>query len=278
VKINSNLNQEHPLQILLAEDNIVNQKVALSLLNQIGYQADVAVNGIQVLESLRRQHYDVILMDMQMPEMDGLTTTRCICQEWELALRPRIIAMTANAMQSDREACLAAGMDDYISKPISIEVLVQALINTPGSRWMSREKISDFTLNFLPLQPLENSPPNHVLDTQVLQAFKTMVGKSVDRVLAEMIDCYLEDTPKLLIAIADSIAENDAITVQRASHTLKSSSTTLGATNFAKICQELEIISRTGNTKAGSEKLPQLEAEYKRVMTALQIERQQLHP
>ena len=104
-----------------------------------------------------------------------------------------------------------------------------------------------------------------------------MVGQNVDRVLAEMIDCYLNDAPKLLIAIASSIAENDAPTLQRASHTLKSSSSTLGATILAKICQELEIISRTGNTEAGKAQLTALEAEYKRVKTALQIERQKLH-
>lgn len=278
MQINSKLSQEHPLKILLAEDNIVNQKVALLLLNQMGYQADVALNGIQVLEALRLQHYDVVLMDMQMPVMDGLTATRCILQEWEKASRPRIIAMTANAMQGDREACLAAGMDDYISKPIRVEILVQALINTPGSRGISQKNVSNLNLENQQLQPLNEPKQNNVLDTQVLQAFKSMVGQNVDRVLADLIDCYLEDTPKLLIAIADSIAENDLLTFQRASHTLKSSSSTLGATNLTKICQELEIISRTGNTKAGSAQLPQLEAEYKRVETALQIERQQLHP
>ena len=130
MQINSQLSQEYPLQILLAEDNIVNQKVAMLLLAQMGYQADVAHNGIQVIEALRRQPYDLILMDVQMPEMDGLTATRCICQEWQKETRPIIIAMTASAMQGDREACFAAGMDDYISKPIKTEALIQALTNT----------------------------------------------------------------------------------------------------------------------------------------------------
>ena len=278
MQINAQLSQEHPLKILLAEDNIVNQKVALLLLAQMGYKADVALNGIQVLEALHRQSYDVILMDMQMPEMDGLTATRSICQQWQKEVRPRIIAMTANAMEGDREACLAAGMDDYISKPIRTETLVQALINTPKSLKMGQKKNSIINLEN-PINLANNTSQSAAsLDTQVLQAFRNMVGQNVDRVLAEMIDCYLDDTPKQLIAIASAIAENDALILQRAAHTLKSSSITLGATILAQICQELEIISRTGNTEAGTEKLPQLEAEYKRVKTALQIERQKLHP
>ncbi|GAB1543778.1 hypothetical protein NUACC21_64540 [Scytonema sp. NUACC21] len=116
-----------PLRILLAEDNIVNQKVALSILKKLGYRADVAANGLEVLTALQRQTYDVILMDVQMPEMDGLTATRHICQEWSASARPWIIAMTANAMQGDKEACLEAGMNDYVSKPIQIEALKQAL-------------------------------------------------------------------------------------------------------------------------------------------------------
>jgi signal transduction histidine kinase/CheY-like chemotaxis protein/HPt (histidine-containing phosphotransfer) domain-containing protein len=277
VQINFQLSQEYPLQILLAEDNIVNQKVALLLLHQMGYEADVANNGIEVLAALRSQAYDVILMDMQMPEMDGLTATRCICQEWQKAVRPRIIAMTANAMQGDREDCLAAGMDDYISKPIKIETLVQALTNTPKYQELYRKKDRLINLKNLQVNSLNNNSTSATpLDIQVLQNFRAMVGQNVDRVLAEMIDCYLDETPKLLIAIASSLAENEVLILQRSTHTLKSSSSTLGATILAKICQELEIISQTGNTEAGIAKIPQLEAEYKRVNTALQLERQKL--
>ncbi len=116
-----------PLRILVAEDNKVNQQLALQLLARMGYRADVVANGIEAIASLRRQDYDVVLMDVHMPEMDGLTTTRCICEEWSPASRPKIIAMTANAMQGDREKCLSAGMDNYISKPIRVQELVQAL-------------------------------------------------------------------------------------------------------------------------------------------------------
>jgi CheY-like chemotaxis protein len=119
----------HPLRILLAEDNVVNQKLALRILQQMGYRADLASNGIEAVESVGRQTYDVILMDVQMPEMDGLEASRRITAKWPPDERPRIVAMTANAMQGDREMCLAAGMDDYLTKPIRVDQLVDTLKN-----------------------------------------------------------------------------------------------------------------------------------------------------
>jgi CheY-like chemotaxis protein len=127
-QLDPDLAQRRPLRILLAEDNTVNQKLALRLLSQMGYRADTAANGLEAIAALERQAYDVILMDVQMPEMDGLEATRQICARWPKAERPTIIAMTANALQGDREACLAAGMDDYIAKPIRVEELVNALM------------------------------------------------------------------------------------------------------------------------------------------------------
>jgi signal transduction histidine kinase len=120
-----------PLRILLAEDNRVNQKVGLHLLKRMGYQADVASNGLEVLEALHRQPYDLVLMDVQMPEMDGLAATRAIRSQAErLQAIPRIVAMTANAMESDRQACLDAGMDDYMSKPIRFDDLARVIRTT----------------------------------------------------------------------------------------------------------------------------------------------------
>ncbi len=124
--LDTELAKKHPLRILLAEDNAVNQKLALRLLEQMGYRADIASNGLEAIESVERQTYDVILMDVQMPEMDGLDATRAI-RKLNKLVQPAIIAMTANAMQGDREMCLAAGMDDYISKPIRVLELVGAL-------------------------------------------------------------------------------------------------------------------------------------------------------
>jgi PAS domain S-box-containing protein len=123
---NTEMGKTHPLRILLAEDNAVNQKLALRLLSQLGYRADVAGNGLEAVQSVQRQPYDVVLMDVQMPELDGLDATRQIRALAQLA-QPRIVAMTANAMQGDREMCIAAGMDDYISKPIRPEELAHAL-------------------------------------------------------------------------------------------------------------------------------------------------------
>src|SRR5205814_10242033 len=119
--------RRHPLRILLAEDNVVNQKVALRLLGQMGYRADVAGNGVEAIDAVERQTYDVVLMDVQMPELDGVEASREIHRRWPGDGRPRIVAMTANAMQGDRERCAAAGMDDYVAKPIRVDELVAAL-------------------------------------------------------------------------------------------------------------------------------------------------------
>jgi CheY-like chemotaxis protein len=126
--------ERHPLRILLAEDNVVTQKLALRLLQQMGYRADLASNGVEAIESIERQTYYVVLMDVQMPEMDGLEASRRITAKWQADKRPRIVAMTANAMQGDREECLAAGMDDYVTKPIRVDALVASLLQAPQRR------------------------------------------------------------------------------------------------------------------------------------------------
>ena len=133
-QIDPEMAARHPLRVLLAEDNVVNQKLALRILQQMGYRADLASNGIEAIESVERQTYDVVLMDVQMPEMDGLEASRRINARWQPHERPRIVAMTANAMQGDREMCLAAGMDDYLTKPIRVDRLVEALNHVPARK------------------------------------------------------------------------------------------------------------------------------------------------
>jgi len=130
----SDLLEALPLRILLAEDNAVNQRLALLLLAKLGYDADVAANGAEALEALDRHDYDLVLMDIQMPELDGLEAARRICARWPAEARPRIVAMTANVMQEDREACFAAGMDDYVAKPIRPDELAAALARTRPRR------------------------------------------------------------------------------------------------------------------------------------------------
>jgi CheY-like chemotaxis protein len=126
-QFDAEMGKRQPLRILLAEDNAVNQKLALRLLERLGYRADVAANGVEAIRAVERQPYDLVFMDVQMPEMDGLEATRQICARWMKHERPRIVAMTANALAEDREACLAAGMDDYLAKPIRVDELVAAL-------------------------------------------------------------------------------------------------------------------------------------------------------
>lgn len=125
------VSQKHPLRILLAEDNLINQKVALRMLERLGYRADVVANGKEAIQSLQRQPYDVILMDVQMPEMDGVSATDFIRTNWSLDQQPYIIAMTANALSGDREKYLEVGMDDYVSKPVKLEQLASSLLKAP---------------------------------------------------------------------------------------------------------------------------------------------------
>jgi len=128
------------LRILVAEDNVVNQKVMLKLLERLGYRADLVANGREAVDAVNQRPYDVVLMDVMMPELDGLEATRIICDRWPRGKRPRIIAATANALESDRQRCEAAGMDDFISKPVRVEDLQGALSrcnagpNPPGAR------------------------------------------------------------------------------------------------------------------------------------------------
>ena len=250
-----------PLRLLLAEDNMVNQKLALLFLNKLGYGADVAETGLEVLAALQRQSYDVVLMDVQMPEMDGLTATRQICQQWAPAFRPRIIAMTANAMQGDREECLQAGMDDYISKPIRVEALVQALSQCQPIRHKTAPPTVD---------PQPPAPP--VLDPTALQAIREAMGEDAHAVVTELIACYLTEAPKLLQGIDTAMTQQNASNLNRAAHTLKSSSAALGAMTLSHFCQALETSARTGAIDNEAGLVPLLHAEYERVRTALQLE------
>lgn len=243
-----------PLNILLAEDIVVNQKVALLILKQLGYRADVVSNGIEVLQALHRQSYDVVLMDIHMPELDGITATQQICQKWPKSVRPRIIAMTANAMRQDKEKCLEAGMDDYISKPIRVEELKQALSKTQP-------------LNAA--QEAETTTPK-ALDPTVLNALFEMAGEQAPLIMAEMINSYLEDTAVRIKAIATAISQQDPVAIGQAAHSLKSSSANLGAAHFASLCQKLEHLGRSNTIEGASNLLMQIDRAYNLLEPALQ--------
>ncbi|MGL5082172.1 MAG: response regulator [Microcoleaceae cyanobacterium] len=242
-----------PLRILLAEDHLVNQKVALQILHRMGYQADVADNGLEVLAALEQQPYDVVLMDMQMPEMDGIETAQQIhrCYQQRQAVyypRPRIIAVTANAMESDRHACLAAGMDDYISKPIRMEQLVAALKKCiPANIQANRDTSPGIGLqrsdsSILVATPHESCLQASSLNSQVLQALQEIDA------LEEAITAYLESAPQLLKQIETAITATDVTLLRDGTHSLKSISGTLGATTLFTYCQKLEVIARIADT------------------------------
>ncbi|MDB9313028.1 response regulator [Spirulina sp. CS-785/01] len=255
------LSHQIPLRILLAEDNVVNQKVALNMLKKLGYRADVVANGQEVLDALRRQPYDLVLMDVQMPEMDGIEATRQIRQHnhW---VNVTIIAMTANAMQGDREACLAVGMNDYISKPIRIQTLTETLQRC----FMSPISNSDSQAEAM------TTPP--VLDAATFDELKMMAGEDAPLLILDLIDSYLADSPTFLQGIEDAIAQDDAGQLKYMAHTLKSSSASLGATTLADLCLKLEKMGRNGTTEGGMAILADVKQEYQRVETAMNQERQ----
>lgn len=249
-----------PLRVLVAEDHPVNQRMVVLMLNRLGHRADVAANGIETLEALQRQPYDVVLMDIQMPEMDGLAATRQIRQWWTpphsmTYARPRIIAMTANAMQGDRDQCLAAGMDEYLSKPVRFEDLATQLRQCPSTS--------------IPLAT-DPQPVLTAIDPTALDSFRSVMGDCATGAIAELLDCYFTETPKLLRTIEDAIVQANALQLRQAAHTLKSSSAALGAQQMAEWCKALEVNAGQGKIPAATEVLPRLHREYAQVRIELE--------
>jgi CheY-like chemotaxis protein len=264
------------LRILLAEDNAVNQKLTLLLLKRMGYRADVAANGLEVLEALQRQHYDVILMDVQMPDMDGLEASRIIGKEWSPEQRPRIIAMTANAMQGDREECLAAGMDDYLTKPIQVTTLQEALERT-GLRTRRRthplgapEKSSEGTTRPAYEERQVEATPS--LDPAVLAELRQLQAEGEPDIVQELAQAFQFETPPLLQALRHAVAEGRSEQLQQAAHNLKGSSHNLGARTLAALSAELETLGKNGTVEGAADLVTRLEREYQRVCQALALE------
>lgn len=245
------------LRILLADDNIFNQKIAAGMLKQLGYEPHLVSSGVEVLEAMQYNSYDVVLMDMKMPLMDGVETTRRIYQEWVDGERPKIIAMTASNLESDRQECFSAGMEDYITKPIRLEDLKAAL-----SRCQ-------------PINP-RNSKVAAMLDQNAIENLRTAVPDNPDEFLKDMINGYLSETPQLMQNIREAIAESDPAKLDIAAHTLKSMSATFGADSFAELCKQLENMGRSGAIAFSPEQLAQLETEYQEVVVALELERQKI--
>jgi len=239
-----------PLRILLAEDNRVNQEVGLRILQHIGYAADVAASGKEVLEALHRQTYDVILMDVQMPEMDGLETTKYICEEWPADRRPRIIAMTANAMEEDKQRCLAAGMDDYVSKPIRLEELRAALVG-----WTTT--------------PQEQSETElKTIDIEFLEKIREYCGDD-DDVVPRLVELYLEDTPPRIVSLQEAVGRADVDGMKSIAHAMKGSSANIGAVKMSALCAEMEGKDPSKSQSAVEELATEIELEFTRAREAL---------
>jgi PAS domain S-box-containing protein len=240
------------LRILLTEDNELNRTLAVALLDRLGCRADIATNGLEALEALRHAPYDVVLMDVEMPEMDGLEATRRIRAERPPDQQPRIIAMTANAMQGDRERCLAAGMDDYLSKPIRRQELAAALARGEPRAAPAQEP------------PVQDEG---ILDPAAIEQLRTLGDAAF---LSELIDTFLADAPALVETLRRSLAEGDAEDLRRAAHTLKSNARTFGATSLAEACQELETAARAGALEDVAGLMGRVEARFAKARVALE--------
>lgn len=248
-----NLAGRVPLRILVAEDNQVNQKLAQKILQKMGYRADLAGNGLEAVESVDRQQYDVVLMDLHMPEMDGMEATRRITQKYPKEKRPRIIAVTADAMQGDRELCIAAGMDDYISKPIQIAELQKALERS--GKPVAGE------------QPAEQGPV--VVDQKVLDELKGLADEGDPDFLKGLIDSYLTSSEPLISQIGDAVAQGNPDELRRVAHTLKGSSRSMGVVMVGEISFELETLGRNGTVAGAGGLLDQLGKEFARARKVL---------
>jgi len=220
------LAERSPLRILVAEDNTVNQRLAILSLEHMGYRADMVANGLEALEAVRRQRYDVILMDVQMPELDGLEATRRIRAEFDDLSRPWILAMTANAMREDRRACAEAGMDDYLSKPLRIEELQTALER--AARWQAASQDAS------------------ALDPAVVGTLMGMRRPGQPPILMKLLETFRRDTPGLIESVGRAIAEGNSSAMSGAAHSLKGSCLTLGARDLGELAALIEEIGRAG--------------------------------
>ncbi|GAB4350207.1 MAG: hypothetical protein Fur0042_17940 [Cyanophyceae cyanobacterium] len=289
-----------PLRVLLAEDNRVNQQVARLMLQRLGYEATVVDDGLAALHCLERDHYDLILMDVEMPRMDGITATRAIVQQnrrSELSpmaaevrggRSPYIVALTAYAMPGDRDRCLEAGMDDYITKPLREETLM-AVLARAAERAAAAVSPAPTTNPAPPPTSIPQGQPDSgggtsalaaaiadldqhpILDVAVIGDLKRMAGQRAAALLATITQQYGEDSPKRLDEVTIAIAHRDSERLRKASHSLRSSSANLGALRLAAIAELLENHARQGKTSEIDDLVPKLREEYEKVMERLPL-------
>ncbi len=229
-------------RILLAEDNIVNQEVAFAMLTKLGLEIDIANNGREAAELASRNSYDIILMDCQMPEMDGFEATMLIRKQIENNTQIPIVAVTANASENDRTTCLEAGMDDFLSKPYTFKHLEQVII-----RWLPKKE-SDSMVTAKPekdeLLPEENN--SSVLNQALLDQIRSLDPSGGDEITRKIMRAFLDSSEGYMQGIEDAIVNKDAESLRRFAHTLKSSSANIGAEKLSELFKQLEKYGHAG--------------------------------
>jgi len=270
------------LRILVAEDNPVNQRVAQGYLQRLGHRVDIASNGTEAVEATRLLPYDLVFMDMQMPEMDGLSATEAIRALPPPASAVPIIAMTANAMQGDRERCLAAGMDDYVSKPFAADDLRTAIERQtqapqdPTARQAGAEIEGPDTgtpespSTEVRPDPAAAEPNAGAVDPEMLNQLEAMLGADAAAKIGELIRIYLADTDVRIAAIRAAVETGDAGQVREIAHMLKSSTANMGANVMAKMVRTLEVKAKEGDLGDAQDWVRSIEDAFTAVRQALE--------
>ena len=268
-----------PLRILLAEDNVVNQRVALMMLKKLGHSAALAGNGLEVLELLARQPFDVVFMDCQMPELDGYETTRRLRRiegDGDFGNRAPhfVIALTANAMAGDRERCLAAGMDDFVTKPLDEAMLTASLkramnylsaLSAPNPAAAKPRAGAPATASPAPVASVA-SDELPTLNPRALDVYRIPEDPGA---LGELIAMFLEDIPRRVQAIRAATTTPDLEALKVAAHTLKGSAGNLGGRRLASLCAELEKLAKCGDWESIRSRVTDIEAEAAKLQAAL---------
>ena len=246
--------QRLPMRILVVEDSVINQRLAVGMLHKFGYRSDVASDGAEAIELARINRYDLVFMDLQMPEMDGLEATRRMIAMLPPAARPRIIALTANALPGDRERCIEAGMDDYIAKPI-LPAAVQALIE----RWAPQRSAA-----------VGDSVDIARIDDTVIRELKQLDEPGSPSMLRGLIQDYLSETPATVGAVKLNFHQCDAAEMARRAHKLAGTSASLGANGVADVCRRIEQQVAVGDLQPMHALIDELEMRFAHTRAAFQ--------
>jgi CheY-like chemotaxis protein/HPt (histidine-containing phosphotransfer) domain-containing protein len=256
------------VRILLAEDNVTNQDVALGILRKLGLRADLVTNGAEAVRALGTISYDLVLMDVQMPEMDGLEATRRVRDAGSAVLNHAvpIIAMTAHAMRDDRERCLAAGMDDYVTKPIVPEALAQAL-----DRWLPREPEDALPLDHPPADSRPATPTGTGgAEAPTFDAAGMLARLMDDETLARtVVQGFLGDVPRLIDALRSRLGVGDLAGAVRQAHTIKGASAAVGGEALRAVAAAMEAAAAAGDAALATSRLPDLESAFRQLREAM---------